>query len=117
MTAYSIYGPGVASVVGKVGAYAAGEGGDGKGGLAKQIGDFGDHVGEAGTAAASMPIGTALKEYAEHTAPGLKGMVTKTGSCITGAVNAVKAYNRGDYEMVLEAQRNAANAPAPKIGR
>ncbi|QXJ24198.1 hypothetical protein AGRA3207_005473 [Actinomadura graeca] len=117
MSVYDIDGPGVGSVVGKVGGYVAGEGGKGDGGLVKQLSDFGDHVGDAGTAAASQPIGAALKEYVEHTRPGLKGMVTKTASCIEGAVKAVKAYNHADYEMVQEAQRQAANAPAPKIGK
>ncbi|WP_433325752.1 DUF6507 family protein [Spirillospora sp. CA-294931] len=117
MARYDIDPPGVGSVVSKVGGYVAGEGGKGEGGLVKQLSNFADHVGNAGTAAASMPIGTALKEYVDHTTPGLKGMVTKTGSCIKGAVDAVKAYNRGDLEMMAEAQRAAANAPAPKIGK
>ncbi|WP_242903163.1 DUF6507 family protein [Actinomadura terrae] len=117
MTAYDIDGPGVGGVVGKIGGYVAGEGGKGEGGLVKQLSDFGKHVSEAGTAAASQPIGTALKEYVEHTTPGLKGMVTKTAACIEGAVKAVKAYNQADYEMVQEAQKGADAAPAPKIGK
>ena len=115
MTAYSIQASGVGSVVSKVGVLLAGEGGEG-GGLVKQLEDFGTHVGEAGTAAASMPVGTALKEYVEYTTAGLKGMVSKGGACVTGAVEATKAYINGDMEMLAEAQRTAVNAPAPKIG-
>ncbi|MFI0482192.1 DUF6507 family protein [Actinomadura sp. 9N215] len=116
MTNYDIKASGVGSVVSKIGAQLAGEGGDG-GGLVKQLENFGTHVGQAGTAAASMPVGTALKEYVEYTTPGLKGMVTKGGACITGAVNATKAFINGDMEMLAEAQRAAVTAPAPKIGK
>ncbi|QKW35098.1 hypothetical protein HUT06_14535 [Actinomadura sp. NAK00032] len=116
MTAYNIKASGVGSVVSKVGGHLAGEGGEGGGGLVKQLENFGTHVGEAGTAASSMPVGTALKEYVEYTTSGLKGMVTKGGACITGAVEATKAYINGDMEMLAEAQRTAVNAPAPKIG-
>ena len=113
---YSIEASGVGTVVTKVAAHLAGEGGEGDGGLVKQLENFGTHVEEAGTAASSMPVGTALKEYVEYTTPGLKGMVTKGGACITGAVEATRAYIKGDMEMLEEAQRNAVNAPAPKIG-
>jgi Family of unknown function (DUF6507) len=117
VSSYDIDPPGVATVVTAVGGLVAGEGGSGDGGLVKQLETFGTHVGEAGTAASSMPIGTALEEYMAYTTPGLRGMVSKAGSCITGAVEATKAYINGDMEMLAEAQRNAVNAPAPRIGR
>lgn len=103
---------GVATVVTKVGGYVTGDGG-----LVKELDNFSTHMGNAATASASAPINTALKELAGYVSPGLKGMVTKTGSCITGAVNATKAYIQGDLEMAAEAQRNAVSAPAPKIGK
>lgn len=117
MSAYDIDPPGVASVVTKVAGHVAGEGGTGGGGLVKQLENFGTHVGQAATAASSQPVGTALQEYVEYTTPGLRGMVSKAGACITGAVEATKAYINGDMEMLAEAQRNAVNAPAPRIGR
>ncbi|MFD0686802.1 DUF6507 family protein [Actinomadura fibrosa] len=117
MSKWDIDPGGVASVVQKVGAQVGGADGKGGGGLVKQIEDFGDHVGDAGTAASSMPIGTALKEYVTHTSPGLKGMVSKSASCLTGAVKATKAYINGDLEMAAEAQRTAVDAPAPRIGK
>lgn len=116
MTYYDIKASGVDSVVSKVGALLVGEGGE-SGGLVKRLEDFGTHVGQAGAAAASMPVGTALKEYVEYTTPGLKGMVTKGGACINGAVVATKAFVNGDLEMLVEAQRAAVNAPAPRIGK
>ncbi|SEF44209.1 hypothetical protein SAMN04489712_10134 [Thermomonospora echinospora] len=114
MTGWNIAPGEVANVVTTVGGYIGdADGGDG---LVGQIEDFARHVEDAAMAASSMPIGTALKEYVTHTSPGLKGMVTKTASCVTGAVQATKAYINGDLEMAAEAQRNAVDAPAPRIG-
>ncbi|RAY13171.1 hypothetical protein DPM19_22030 [Actinomadura craniellae] len=99
-------------MVAKLGGHVTGEGG-----LIKELESFGGHVEDAAVAAASMPIGTALKEFVEHYSPGLKAMVNKTGSVVTGAVKATMAYLEANREMAEEAQRNAINAPAPRIGR
>ncbi|GAB2834445.1 hypothetical protein GCM10027176_43510 [Actinoallomurus bryophytorum] len=101
--------PGVKSVVTKVAGHVT----DGHGGgetLEHHLKDFGDHLENAGNSAASAPIGTALKEFVEHYTPTLKGMATKTGSCIKGAVDATKAYIQGDLEMAAEAQKKAVEA-------
>jgi hypothetical protein len=100
---------GVKSVVTKVAGHVT----DGHGGgdtLESHAKDLADHIGEAGTSAASNPIGTALKEFVEHYAPTLKGMATKTGNCIQGAVDATKHYIQGDLEMAADAQKNAVQA-------
>lgn len=106
---WDIKPPGVKSVVTKVGGHVT----DGHGGgdtLEHHLNDFGDHLQNAGDAAASGPIGTALKEFVDHYGPGLQGMVTKTGSCIQGAVDATKAYIQGDLEMAAEAQKKAVQS-------
>ncbi|MBA9006719.1 DUF6507 family protein [Thermomonospora cellulosilytica] len=115
MSAWDISPSEVGAVVTTVGGYVGD--GEGGGGLIGHIEDFASHVEEAATAAASMPIGTALQEYVAHTSPGLRGMVSKTASCIRGAVEATRAYVNGDLDMAAEAQRAAVNAPAPRIGR
>jgi hypothetical protein len=103
---WDIHPAGVKSVVTKVAGHVT----DGHGGgvtLEHELKDFGDHLQNAAVAAASEPIGTALKEFVEHYSAGLKSMATKTGSCITGAVGATKAYIQGDLEMAAEAQKKA----------
>jgi hypothetical protein len=106
---WDISPPGVQSVVTKVGGHVT----DGHGGgetLEHHLKDFGDHLENAGNGAASSPINTALKEFVDHYSPTLKGMATKTGSCIKGAVDATKAYIQGDHEMAVEAQKKAIEA-------
>jgi hypothetical protein len=110
MSSWDIDPPGVSGVVTRVaGHVTAGEGGGGGDGktLQQKVTDFGNHIEDAGTGAASAPIGTALMEFVEHYSPTIKGMGTKTGSCIRGAVAATRAYIDGDLEMAAEAQRNA----------
>ncbi|MDN3358846.1 DUF6507 family protein [Actinomadura sp. DC4] len=109
MSGWRIDPPGVKSVVTKVGGHVT----DGHGGgdtLEHHFADFGVHLQNAGTGTASSPINTALKEFVEHYTPTLKGMATKTGSCVKGAVDATKAYIQGDLEMAAEAQRKAVQA-------
>lgn len=109
MGKWNIEPAGVKSVVTKVAGHVT----DGHGGgdtLEHHLKQFGDHIEDAGTAAASSPIGTALKEFVEHYSPTLKGMATKTGGCIRGAVDATKYYIQGDLEMAAEAQRKATRA-------
>jgi Family of unknown function (DUF6507) len=109
MSGWNIHPAGVKSVVTKVGGHVT----DGHGGgdtLEHHLKDFGDHIEHAGTAAASSPIGTALKEFVEHYSPSLKGMASKTGSCIKGAVDATKFYIQGDLEMAAEAEKKAGQA-------
>jgi hypothetical protein len=106
---WDIQPAGVKSVVTKVGGHVT----DGHGGgntLEGELKNFGDHLQNAANAAASGPIGTALKEFVEHYSPGLKGMATKTGSCIKGAVDATKYYIQGDLEMAAEAQKKAVQS-------
>ncbi|WP_243716152.1 DUF6507 family protein [Actinomadura darangshiensis] len=86
-------------------------------GLEKVVGDVFKHVGEAGTAAMSEPIATALGEYAKYAEPQLNGMVSTTGRCVSGTYEAVKAYIDGDLEMAAEAQEKAAGVGVPRIPR
>lgn len=109
MSAWDIDPAGVKSVVTKVAGHVT----DGHGGgdtLEHHVTDLGTHIENAANAAASSPIGTALKEFVEHYSPALKGMATKTGSCIQGAVDATKAYIQGDLEMAAEAEHKAVQA-------
>ena len=117
MASWDIDPPGVSKVVTTVGGHVVGPDGKGGSGLAKEIKDFGTHVGNAAESAASMPVGTALKEFVEHYSKNLKAMADKTGSCASGAVEATKAYINGDHEMALEAQQKAVDAPAPQLRR
>jgi hypothetical protein len=116
VTRYDIDASGVSTVVSKVGGHIAGDNGQGRGALSEQLENFGTHVGEAATAAASTPIGTALQEFLAYVNPELAGMVERTVACIDGAVTATEAYIDGDLQMVETAQRNAVSAPAPSIG-
>lgn len=84
-------------------------GGDGEGGLVAKIDTFGGHIGDAGSAAASGPIGTALEEFVGEYGDTLKDMVLKSASCIRGCVDATSAYMNGNLEMASDAQSNAGN--------
>jgi hypothetical protein len=109
MSSWNIDPAGVRSVVTRVGGYVT----DGNGGgdtLEHHAKDLGDHIEDAAVAAQSNPIGTALKEFVEHYAPTVKGMATKTGRCIEGAVEATRYYIKADLEMAAEAQRKTAQA-------
>ncbi|MUL43268.1 hypothetical protein FZ103_19205 [Streptomonospora sp. PA3] len=97
----------VNGVVQTVGSHVAGA--DGEGGLVAKIETFGTHIGEAGTAAASGPIGTALEEFVGEYGTTLQEMVLKSGSCIKGCVDATTAYLNGNLQMASDAQGNAGN--------
>ncbi|GAB3439235.1 hypothetical protein GCM10027570_03270 [Streptomonospora sediminis] len=107
MSAWDIQAPEVNVVVQNVGAHVSGE--DGSGGLVAKIESFGTHIGDAGTAAASGPIGTALEEFVGEYGDKLQGMVLKSGSCIRGCVDATSAYLNGNLQMASDAQGNAGN--------
>ena len=87
MPSWDIEPSGVSSVVTTVAGHVTAEGG-GQKTLQQHVTDFGNHIQDAGEGAASEPIAIALKEFIEHYAPTIKGMGTKTASCITGAVTA-----------------------------
>ncbi|SKA10393.1 hypothetical protein SAMN02745673_02468 [Marinactinospora thermotolerans DSM 45154] len=105
MSGWDIQAPAVGTVMTTVGGYVGGE--DGEGGLVAAIDALGTHVEEAGTAADSGPIGTALAEFLEEYGTTLQGMVAKTASAITGCTDATTAYLDGNLEMAAEAQNNA----------
>lgn len=89
---------------------------DGHGGgdtLEHRVTAFGNHIVDAANAAASSPVGTALKEFAAHYGPILKNMAATTGNCVNGAVEATKYYINGDLEMAAAAERRASQAPPP----
>ncbi|RAY14208.1 hypothetical protein DPM19_14590 [Actinomadura craniellae] len=112
MTGWYIRPNGVATVLGRVKEQVVGAGG-----LAGEAKKFGADVKGAALAAQSPVIAKALGEFLEGYGKTIGQMGTKTGSCVTGAVKATKAYLAADLEMAAEAQRNAVNAPAPRIRR
>ncbi|GAA4939231.1 hypothetical protein GCM10023224_20840 [Streptomonospora halophila] len=107
MSGWDIQAPEVSGVMQTVGGHV--NGGDGEGGLVAKIETFGGHVGDAGTAAASGPIGTALEEFVGEYGPSLEEMVLKSGSCIKGCVDATSAYLDGNLQMASDAQGNAGS--------
>jgi hypothetical protein len=58
-------------------------------------------------------VAAAIGEYAEHWAPTLEAAATQVTASLTGAQNALEAYLTGQEEMVMNAQRNAANGFIP----
>ncbi|KIH96659.1 hypothetical protein LP52_23805 [Streptomonospora alba] len=107
MSAWDIQPTEVNGILQTVGGHVGGE--DGEGGLVAKIDTFGEHVSEAGAAAASGPIGTALEEFVGEYGPALQEMVLKSGSCIQGCVDATSAYLNGNLQMAADAQGNAGS--------
>jgi hypothetical protein len=52
----------------------------------------------------------ALNEFFTAQDRRMKGMASLMSSCLNGAAEATKAYNRGDLEMMATYQSNAVNA-------
>ncbi|WP_026401375.1 DUF6507 family protein [Actinomadura rifamycini] len=86
-------------------------------GLAGRFTSLAGHIDQADAAADSMPVNSALTAFVATYKPVLTGMAAKATGCVKGATTATRAYVDGDLEMAREAQRNAAKAPAPRIGR
>jgi Family of unknown function (DUF6507) len=81
---------------------------------------FTDNLETAGQNCQSEVVGQALKDFYEHHKETMPSIVKRTSNSLHGAVNATAAYLRGDHEMALQAERNAAKAPVldlPKAGR
>ncbi|WP_311765498.1 DUF6507 family protein [Streptomyces zingiberis] len=64
-----------------------------------------------GEAPAMGLVGAALAEFATKTQDDLMFVGARAGKSLTGAVEAVKAYNQGDFDMAAAAQREALKAP------
>ncbi|WP_163568525.1 DUF6507 family protein [Fodinicola feengrottensis] len=60
----------------------------------------------------SQIIATAMSTFADKIKP-LEFVVKRTGDAMTGAVNAVNAYVKGDLEMAANAQKAASSATVP----
>lgn len=58
-------------------------------------------------------VSAAIGEYAAHWAPTLEDAATQVTASLTGLQNALEAYLNGQEEMVMNAQRNAANGYIP----
>ncbi|WP_279617241.1 DUF6507 family protein, partial [Streptomyces albus] len=65
----------------------------------------------AGEAPEMGLVGAALAEFAMKTQDDLLFVGARAGKSMTGAVEAVKAYNQGDLDMAAAAQREALKAP------
>jgi hypothetical protein len=61
----------------------------------------------------SQIIATAMSTFAEKIKPDLEFIVKRTGDAMTGAVNAVNAYEKGQLEMAANAQKAASSAKVP----
>ncbi|MEV0285222.1 DUF6507 family protein [Kribbella sp. NPDC050820] len=58
-------------------------------------------------------VSAAIGEYSAHWAPTLEDAATQVTASLTGLQNALEAYLNGQEEMVMNAQRNAANGYIP----
>ena len=106
MGAYDIDPAGVASVVVATDAVAA---------------EFEGHTTELGTAldAAAGACGSdlvvgAIAEFVTTKAPAVEFLFTRTGACLTGALDATRAYEVGDDEMAASAVAAATGGPDPR---
>jgi hypothetical protein len=77
----------------------------------------GDQGGMLGGDVAAMGclniVSAAIGEYSTHWAPTLEAAATQVSASLTGLQNALEAYLNGQEEMVMNAQRNAANGYIP----
>ncbi|GAA0585213.1 hypothetical protein HPO96_10315 [Kribbella sandramycini] len=58
-------------------------------------------------------VAVAVSEYGAHWQPIIQAAATQVEASLTGATNAVKAYNAGQTEMAANAQRAAGNGVVP----
>ncbi|WP_159941398.1 MULTISPECIES: DUF6507 family protein [unclassified Nocardiopsis] len=82
------------------------------GGLAETIDSTADGIDMALDNAKSPPVEIALAGLFEHYTGETDGMFLKSLSCLQGASDATLAYNDGQHEMALEAQRTAGDVSA-----
>ncbi|WP_433260125.1 DUF6507 family protein [Actinosynnema sp. CS-041913] len=68
------------------------------------------------TAANSEPVATALAGFiAIRSKPGVAYVKARGLACLDACRTAVNAYERGDFDMVRNAQQAAASAPDPTL--
>lgn len=72
---------------------------------------FAANFNAAGQNCQSGLVAQALTDFATHHEQTMPLIMKRTSNSLNGAVQATNAYLRGDHEMMLEAQRNAAKAP------
>lgn len=60
-------------------------------------------------------VAAAVGEYAQHWSPTLEAAAKQIGASLTGAQNAIKAYQDGQAEMALNAQRAAGRGEMPAV--
>lgn len=60
-------------------------------------------------------VGEVLNEFWEHTLAQVNFLAQRSNDAMTAGARAVNAYNQGDHDMVLNAQRNAQSAPDPRL--
>ncbi len=61
-------------------------------------------------------VAAALSEYGAHWQPRIQAAATQVEASLTGATNAVKAYQAGQTEMAANAQRAAGAGVVPTPG-
>ncbi|KNE84133.1 MULTISPECIES: DUF6507 family protein [Streptomyces] len=113
MSGWDIDVNGVQGVLSKTGEVA--------GKLETQASSYSDHMESAASSAGTIAgggeapemglVGAALAEFAMKTQDDLMFVGARAGKSMTGAVDAVKAYNQGDLDMAAAAQREALKAP------
>lgn len=79
-------------------------------GFEKELKTYGHNLSSAASNGGSGIVAKALNDFAAHHKSNIQGMINQTTRSLTGAVNATKAYVRGDLEMAANAQRNASAA-------
>ncbi|MDT0304211.1 DUF6507 family protein [Streptomonospora wellingtoniae] len=82
-------------------------------GLSLHSKSLGTALDDAGAAAKSAPIGTALQEFSTHCFGLVKDMVGLGSSAVKGAGDAAMHYVNGNLDMAAEAQSNAGTVEDP----
>lgn len=56
-----------------------------------------------------------LNDFWEHKLPQVNFLAQRTNDAMNAGAQVVNAYNQGDHEMAINAQRNAQSAPDPRL--
>lgn len=105
MTGWNIDPAGVSSVLHRTEAVAAAFEG--------QLTNLNSGLEGAAGQSSSDIVSSALQGFAESATADIRFVLTRTGSCMSGAAQATNAYLHGDLQMAANAQASAAAAPDP----
>jgi hypothetical protein len=87
------------------------------GDLGTALGSFATDLENCASAVGTSIVAKALSDFATARAPELKSMSTHINNAMTGTVDAVGDYIRGNLEMAANAQHAAAQGKPPPGGQ